>query len=121
MHYYLISTSEIDWESPPRFDEYADDEFEICETNVIEDIVHVAIQEDGIIGKIIDGSGETKFMSLDSIMYINTDPKFHNVLITAMAGQSNVVMGKILEVYKGFDGLRSLVDDVGGGIGKNPI
>ncbi|KAG5561459.1 hypothetical protein RHGRI_004490 [Rhododendron griersonianum] len=53
-------------ESPPRFDEYADDEFEICETNVIEDIVHVAIQEDGIIGKIIDGSGETKFMSLDS-------------------------------------------------------
>ncbi|KAG5535874.1 hypothetical protein RHGRI_023595 [Rhododendron griersonianum] len=113
--------SEIDWESPPRFDEYADDEFEICETNVIEDIVHVAIQEDGIIGKIIDGSGETKFMSLDSIMYINTDPKFHNVLITAMAGQSNVVMGKILEVYKGFDGLRSLVDDVGGGIGKNPI
>lgn len=34
-------------------------------------------------------------------MYINTDPKFHNVLITAMAGQSNVVMGKILEVYKG--------------------
>ncbi|KAG5546361.1 hypothetical protein RHGRI_018515 [Rhododendron griersonianum] len=63
--------SEIDWASPPRFDEYvddeyADDELEICETNVIEDIVHVAIQEDGIIGKIIDGSGETKFMSLDS-------------------------------------------------------
>ncbi|KAG5558750.1 hypothetical protein RHGRI_008643 [Rhododendron griersonianum] len=44
--------SEIDWESPPRFDEYvddeyADDELEICEANVIEDIVHVAIQEDG--------------------------------------------------------------------------
>ncbi|KAG5534585.1 hypothetical protein RHGRI_022636 [Rhododendron griersonianum] len=63
--------SEIDWESPPRFDEYADDEFEICETNVIEDIVHVAIQEDGIIGKIIDGSGETKFMSVDSIIADN--------------------------------------------------
>ncbi|KAG5549703.1 hypothetical protein RHGRI_014863 [Rhododendron griersonianum] len=41
--------SEIDWESPPRFDEYADDEFEICEANVIEDIVHVAIQEDGTV------------------------------------------------------------------------
>ncbi|KAG5532513.1 hypothetical protein RHGRI_026961 [Rhododendron griersonianum] len=53
-------------ESPPRFDEYADDEFEICEANVIEDIVHVAIQEDGTVGKIIDGSNETKFMSLDS-------------------------------------------------------
>ncbi|KAG5558420.1 hypothetical protein RHGRI_008376 [Rhododendron griersonianum] len=58
--------SEIDWESPPRFDEYADDEFEISEANVIEDIVHVAIQEDGTVGKIIDGSNETKFMSLDS-------------------------------------------------------
>ncbi|KAG5562938.1 hypothetical protein RHGRI_005616 [Rhododendron griersonianum] len=47
-------------------DEYADDELEICEANVIEDIVHVAIQEDGTVGKIIDGSNETKFMSLDS-------------------------------------------------------
>ncbi|KAG5522798.1 hypothetical protein RHGRI_034818 [Rhododendron griersonianum] len=49
--------------------------------------------------------------------YIKTDPKFHSVLVAAMAGISNVVMGRILRVYKGFDGLRSLVD-VGGGIGK---
>ncbi|KAG5555395.1 hypothetical protein RHGRI_012813 [Rhododendron griersonianum] len=64
--------SEIDWESPPRFDEYADDEFKICEANFIQDIVHVAIQEDGTVGKIVDGSSnETKFMSLDSCSSID--------------------------------------------------
>ncbi|KAG5529493.1 hypothetical protein RHGRI_030025 [Rhododendron griersonianum] len=44
-------------ESPPKFDEYADDEFEICQANVIEDVL-VAIQEGETVGKILDCSDE---------------------------------------------------------------
>lgn len=36
--------SEIDWESPPKYDEYPDDEYDICEL-IIVDGAHVAIQE----------------------------------------------------------------------------
>jgi hypothetical protein len=37
---------EIDWNSPPKFDEYKDEECENCEADILED-VHVVIQEDG--------------------------------------------------------------------------
>ncbi|KAL1218688.1 Flavone 3'-O-methyltransferase 1 [Cardamine amara subsp. amara] len=50
--------------------------------------------------------------------YMETDPRFNKVFNNAMANHSTIIMKKILETYKGFDGLTSLVD-VGGGIGAS--
>nr|BEV30394.1 O-methyltransferase [Corydalis solida] len=44
------------------------------------------------------------------------DPKFNKVFNKGMSDHSTMVMKKILEIYKGFEGLNSIVD-VGGGIG----
>ncbi|KAL1218689.1 Flavone 3'-O-methyltransferase 1 [Cardamine amara subsp. amara] len=49
---------------------------------------------------------------------LGTDPSFNKVFNNAMANYSTIIMKKILETYKGFDGLTSLVD-VGGGIGAS--
>ncbi|KAH9757346.1 Flavone 3'-O-methyltransferase 1 [Citrus sinensis] len=48
--------------------------------------------------------------------YLGTDPRFNGVFNEAMSNHSALVMNKILDVYRGFDGLKVLVD-VGGGIG----
>ncbi|KAJ4899387.1 Flavone 3'-O-methyltransferase 1 [Raphanus sativus] len=53
---------------------------------------------------------------MDPFEYQGTDPRFNNVFNTAMSNHTTIVMTKILETYKGFEGLSSLVD-VGGGIG----
>ncbi|XP_059301525.1 cathecol O-methyltransferase 1 [Lycium ferocissimum] len=50
--------------------------------------------------------------------YPRLDPKFNDVYTKAMLNHTTVVMKKILENYKGFEGLKSLVD-VGGGLGVN--
>ncbi|KZV43483.1 caffeic acid 3-O-methyltransferase [Dorcoceras hygrometricum] len=49
--------------------------------------------------------------------YAATDPSFNQVCNLAMSSQSVILMTKLAEIYKGFEGLNSLVD-VGGGIGS---
>ncbi|KAJ9190511.1 hypothetical protein P3X46_001702 [Hevea brasiliensis] len=49
--------------------------------------------------------------------YMNKDPEFNTIFNQAMAGLSTVIMNGILAIYKGFEGLTSLVD-VGGGTGR---
>ncbi|CAN6564653.1 unnamed protein product [Malus baccata var. baccata] len=48
--------------------------------------------------------------------YHGTDPRFNKVFNRGMAAQSTITMKKLLETYKGFEGLTSVVD-VGGGTG----
>ncbi|WMV48619.1 hypothetical protein MTR67_042004 [Solanum verrucosum] len=50
--------------------------------------------------------------------YPKLDPKFNDVFNKAMINHTTVVMKKILENYKGFENLKTLVD-VGGGLGVN--
>ncbi|OIT08565.1 caffeic acid 3-o-methyltransferase [Nicotiana attenuata] len=50
--------------------------------------------------------------------YSKSDPKFNDVFNKAMINHTTVVMKKILENYKGFENLKTLVD-VGGGLGIN--
>lgn len=48
--------------------------------------------------------------------YPGTDERFNQVFNQAMSNHTTLIMKKILEVYKRFDGLKVLVD-VGGGLG----
>lgn len=50
--------------------------------------------------------------------YSATDQRFNRIFNEGMSNHSALIMKKVLEVYKGFDGLNVLVD-VGGGIGVN--
>lgn len=49
--------------------------------------------------------------------YMRNDPTFNNVFNKSIAANSQITMKGILEAYRGFEGLASLVD-VGGGTGK---
>jgi caffeic acid 3-O-methyltransferase / acetylserotonin O-methyltransferase len=48
--------------------------------------------------------------------YHGTDPRFNKVFNRAMSDHSTLIMKKILDTYKGFEGVKELVD-VGGGTG----
>ncbi|GMH18300.1 hypothetical protein Nepgr_020141 [Nepenthes gracilis] len=48
--------------------------------------------------------------------YNGEDARFNKIFNNGMSNHSTIIMKKVLEVYKGFEGLSSLVD-VGGGIG----
>ncbi|KAJ0086306.1 hypothetical protein Patl1_08342 [Pistacia atlantica] len=48
--------------------------------------------------------------------YLGTDQRFNRVFNQAMSNHTTLIMKKVLDVYKGFEGLQVLVD-VGGGIG----
>lgn len=48
--------------------------------------------------------------------YPKTEPRFNKVFNRAMLNHSTVIMKKMLETYKGFEGLKEVVD-VGGGVG----
>ncbi|XP_015895993.3 caffeic acid 3-O-methyltransferase [Ziziphus jujuba] len=50
--------------------------------------------------------------------YLDLDTKFSKVFKAAMYNHSTIIMEKILELYKGFEPLKQLVD-VGGGLGVN--
>ncbi|CAL5330524.1 unnamed protein product [Camellia sinensis] len=52
--------------------------------------------------------------------YSSTDLRFSKVFNLGMSNPTTIIMKKILETYKGFDGLTTLVD-VGGGIGATLI
>nr|QAX90937.1 caffeic acid O-methyltransferase [Catalpa bungei]QAX90960.1 caffeic acid O-methyltransferase [Catalpa bungei] len=55
---------------------------------------------------------------MNAFEYLAKDPRFNRVFNRAMHEPSTIIMAKILEKYKGFEGLKSLVD-VGGGIGAS--
>lgn len=48
--------------------------------------------------------------------YLSLDPRCNQVFNTAMYDFTTIVLKKILELYKGFEPLKQLVD-VGGGLG----
>ncbi|XP_054810943.1 isoliquiritigenin 2'-O-methyltransferase-like [Prosopis cineraria] len=50
--------------------------------------------------------------------YAEIDPTWNNIFNKAMANRCNIEMRRILEIYKGFGGISTLVD-VGGGTGQN--
>ncbi|GMH18322.1 hypothetical protein Nepgr_020163 [Nepenthes gracilis] len=62
------------------------------------------------------GSPFNKALGTTMFEYNGENPKFNDVFNNAMSNHSTLIMKKILETYKGFEGLSSLVD-VGGGIG----
>lgn len=57
-----------------------------------------------------------KAHGMSAFEYLATDPGFSNVFNKGMLNPTSVVMKKILETYKGFEGLNEVVD-VGGGVG----
>ncbi|XP_061995868.1 caffeic acid 3-O-methyltransferase [Rosa rugosa] len=57
-----------------------------------------------------------KAYGMTAFDYHGTDPRFNKVFNKGMADHSTITMKKILETYKGFEGLTSIVD-VGGGTG----
>ncbi|KAJ4875630.1 Flavone 3'-O-methyltransferase 1 [Raphanus sativus] len=66
---------------------------------------------------ILDGGIPfNKAYGMSAFEYHGTDLSFNTVFNNGMSNHSTITMKKILETYKGFEGLVSLVD-VGGGIG----
>ncbi|KAL9268452.1 Caffeic acid 3-O-methyltransferase-like protein [Drosera capensis] len=59
-----------------------------------------------------------KIHGMSLFQFMNKDPAFNKIFNAAMADWSTMTMKKILNTYKGFEGLTSLVD-VGGGIGAS--
>lgn len=57
-----------------------------------------------------------KAYGMTAFEYHGTDPRFNKVFNRGMSDHSTITMKKILETYKGFEGLKTVVD-VGGGIG----
>lgn len=63
--------------------------------------------------------GKDAFMSahgMRAFEYLGSDEQFAEMFNLAMSESSTLVMKKILEVYKGFEDVDTLVD-VGGGVG----
>nr|XP_007163881.1 hypothetical protein PHAVU_L008600g [Phaseolus vulgaris]ESW35875.1 hypothetical protein PHAVU_L008600g [Phaseolus vulgaris] len=69
-----------------------------------------AIREGGVPFNRVYGTHVFEYARLDS--------RFNKVFNTAMINTSNSVMKKVVESYKGFEGIKRLVD-VGGGLGIN--
>ncbi|KAL3650602.1 Caffeic acid 3-O-methyltransferase [Castilleja foliolosa] len=59
-----------------------------------------------------------KAHGMSAFEYQDKDPRFNKVFNLGMSQQSTIFMNKILEVYKGFEGLKSIID-VGGGVGAS--
>ncbi|XP_054811844.1 isoliquiritigenin 2'-O-methyltransferase-like [Prosopis cineraria] len=72
--------------------------------------------KDAIIDK--DNDLFKKIHGMPMYQYAKTDPTWNKTFNKAMANVCNMEMRMILETYKGFDGISTLVD-VGGGTGQN--
>lgn len=57
-----------------------------------------------------------KAYGMTAFEYPETDERFNRVFNQAMSNHTTLILKKILDVYKGFEGINVLVD-VGGGIG----
>ncbi|KAJ0037694.1 hypothetical protein Pint_24068 [Pistacia integerrima] len=68
---------------------------------------------------ILEGAGDLfkKVHGINMFEYMSNDPTFSNIFNKAMVGISQFRLKGILEAYRGYEGLASLVD-VGGGTGK---
>ncbi|XP_030534917.1 caffeic acid 3-O-methyltransferase-like [Rhodamnia argentea] len=67
---------------------------------------------------ILKGGNQFKKVHGISIFeYMDSDPAFNNTFNKAMASMTSIIMRKILEIYRGFEDLTTLVD-VAGGTGK---
>ncbi|WCJ44135.1 O-methyltransferase family protein [Euphorbia peplus] len=62
------------------------------------------------------GSMFKKVHGMSIFEYMNKDEEYNKIFNDAMGALSSIVMKEVLDVYKGFDGITSLVD-VGGGNG----
>nr|QLI49050.1 O-methyltransferase 1 [Gloriosa superba] len=58
----------------------------------------------------------TKAHGTTAFEYHGVNPRINKVFNNAMASNSTIILRKILEIYKGFEGVTQLVD-VGGGLG----
>ncbi|KAF8379826.1 hypothetical protein HHK36_029275 [Tetracentron sinense] len=58
-----------------------------------------------------------KVHGMHAFEYPGKDPRFNQVFNKAMFNHTTVIMKKILETYKGFEELKEVVVDVGGGVG----
>ncbi|XP_077248352.1 caffeic acid 3-O-methyltransferase-like [Tasmannia lanceolata] len=66
---------------------------------------------------VLDGGVPfNKAYGMSSFEYHGKDPRFNKVFNKGMSDHSTLTMKKILETYKGFEGLKEVVD-VGGGTG----
>ncbi|CAM8898682.1 unnamed protein product [Rhodiola kirilowii] len=67
---------------------------------------------------IMEGGGVAfdREYGMNLFEYLETDPRFNQVFNKAMSSHSTLLMKKVLGVYKGFQGIKVLVD-VGGGVG----
>ncbi|KAK4253785.1 hypothetical protein QN277_010417 [Acacia crassicarpa] len=59
-----------------------------------------------------------KVHGIPMYQYAERDPTWNNIFNKAMANVCDIEMRRILEIYKGFEGISTLVD-VGGGTGQN--
>ncbi|CAM8891700.1 unnamed protein product [Rhodiola kirilowii] len=67
---------------------------------------------------IMEGGGVAfdREYGMNLFEYLGTDPRFNQVFNKAMSSHTTLLMKKVLGVYKGFQGIKVLVD-VGGGVG----
>ena len=59
-----------------------------------------------------------KFHGMPVYQYSKADPTFNKTFNKSMTNLSNETISRILEIYKGFEGISTLVD-VGGSTGQN--
>ncbi|KAL7105833.1 hypothetical protein ACP275_07G070200 [Erythranthe tilingii] len=72
---------------------------------------------DNLKDAVLDGGVPfAKAYGMNVFEYGDTDPRFNKVFDQAMSNYSTIVVKKILEIYDGFEGIKSVVD-VGGGTG----
>ncbi|EPS57134.1 hypothetical protein M569_17688, partial [Genlisea aurea] len=69
--------------------------------------------KDAVLG---GGEAFSRAYGMEAFEYAGADERFNKVFNEAMIGHSTLVMDRLLEIYGGFGGLKSVVD-VGGGIG----
>ncbi|KAK9098097.1 hypothetical protein Syun_025142 [Stephania yunnanensis] len=65
-----------------------------------------------------DFSAVNKVCGMDAYEYLAKDEELNELFNRSMSHETTIVMKKILDKYKGFDGLKVVVD-IGGGIGTN--
>ncbi|KAH7543717.1 hypothetical protein JRO89_XS15G0004700 [Xanthoceras sorbifolium] len=62
------------------------------------------------------GAAFEKAQGMGLFEYLGTNPRFNMIFNNGMSSHSKIAMKKVVETYKGFEGLKSIVD-VGGGTG----
>lgn len=78
---------------------------------------HLFLHRDNLKGVIQEGKDAfSSAHGMPLFEYIGLDEQFAGMFNHAMAESSTIIMKKILEVYRGFEDVNTLVD-IGGGLG----